>query len=196
MINAKVYKFCCEPIEKIEKYDKAIADKTQTWHCHHRLELIATGGVCNVTSQDLKDWGIYYNRPADELVFIRHAEHMRLHGIVRKHPEETKEKISKSNKGRKLSEEHRRKISERQRGRKLGPHSEETKRKISESNKGKLRSEEHKRRMSEAQKGKPKIYLKGTHYFNNGIVDVRARECPEGFVLGRLSRRKYDPQDL
>lgn len=32
--HAKLW--CCEDISKIENYDKAIADKTQTWVCHHK----------------------------------------------------------------------------------------------------------------------------------------------------------------
>ena len=29
----------------------------------------------------------------------------------------------------------------------------------------------------------------GARYYNNGIICVRRKECPEGFVLGRLSRK-------
>ena len=32
--------FCKDDISLIENYDKAIADKTQVWHCHHRRETI------------------------------------------------------------------------------------------------------------------------------------------------------------
>ena len=71
--------YCDGDYTKIENYDKAAADNFKGWCCHHRLGLIATGGVCNVTTQDLKDWGIYYNRPADELIFLRVSKHRRLH---------------------------------------------------------------------------------------------------------------------
>lgn len=30
------------------------------------------------------------------------------------------------------------------------------------------------------------ILIKGTHYYNNGFIELRAKECPEGFVKGRL----------
>lgn len=51
------YKGCfCRRPELIENYDKAIADTTQTWDCHHRLELMTTGGVVDATKQDLIDW--------------------------------------------------------------------------------------------------------------------------------------------
>lgn len=95
--------------------------------------------------------------------------------------EETRKKISESNKGnknymfgKKISEEHRRKLSEAHKGmtvsdevkRKISEslkgensymygkhHSEETKRKLSDSHKGKTLSEETKEKISEAVKG-------------------------------------------
>lgn len=33
---------------------------------------------------------------------------------------------------------------------------------------------------------KPGAEFKGTHYYNNGIKEVRTFECPEGYVKGRL----------
>ena len=30
------------------------------------------------------------------------------------------------------------------------------------------------------------IYWKGKHYYNNGEIEIRATECPEGFTKGRL----------
>lgn len=157
--------YCCEDISKIENYDKAVADTTQTWDCHHKMELIKTGAVVDSTMQDLIDWGVYYNRPADELIFLTHKEHLRLHlkGKTspmegKSHSEETKRKMSEAHKGKTFSEEAKRKISEAKKGH-LGyfkgkKHSEETKRKISESCKGKTFSEEHKKKLSEAMKGK------------------------------------------
>ena len=32
----------------------------------------------------------------------------------------------------------------------------------------------------------PGLKLVGTHYYNNGITELRAKECPEGFTKGRL----------
>ena len=40
-------KFCKDDISKIENYDKAIADTTQTYECHHRLELTLDGEQAN-----------------------------------------------------------------------------------------------------------------------------------------------------
>ena len=137
MINEYYAKlFCKEDISKIKNYDKAIADKTQTWHCHHMTET-----WWNCTRKELIENECYYGRKACELIFLTPEEHMRLH-----------------NKGRTFSEEHRKKISESQKGRtspmKGVTLSEETRRKISESHKGHTVSEETRKKMSESQKGK------------------------------------------
>lgn len=79
MIGRNVKLFCCEDASNIENYDKAIADKENIWHCHHRLELTITGGVVDCSVQDLIGWGLYYNRPASELIFLTHSEHKGLH---------------------------------------------------------------------------------------------------------------------
>ena len=63
--------------------------------------------------------------------------------------------------------------------------SEETRNKMREANKGKKLSEETKNKMSEARKGK-NIWTRGRHWFNNGKINIRAKECPDGFVPGRL----------
>lgn len=80
------------------------------------------------------------------------------------------------------------------------PHSDEARRKMSEANKGnkhrlgKHHTEEAKQKNREAHKGKL-VWNKGKkvgHWYNNGIVSVQRKECPEGFVPGRLGyeRRK------
>ena len=50
---------------------------------------------------------------------------------------------------------------------------------VSEANKGKHSSEETKKKLSEEAK-------KCMRWFNNGKINVRARECPEGFFPGRI----------
>ena len=98
-----------------------------------------------------------------------------------KHPsEEARKKLSEAkkgkpspNKGKHLSEETRKKLSEAKKNM-----SAETKKKMSESGKGKKMSEESKKKMSEAKKG--------MHWFNNGKISKRAKECPPGFVPGRI----------
>ena len=108
--SAKAY--CRDDISLIENYDKAIADKTQVWQCHHRRETI-------FSKSDLIEIGEYYNRPACELIFLTPTDHRRLHnlgkpaGMKGKHlSEDTRKKISESKKGKHLSEEARTKLSE------------------------------------------------------------------------------------
>lgn len=178
MLGEKYLKsYCCEDISRIENYDKAIADTTQTWECHHRLETHNSNGerrLVDLTMEELKALDMYWDRPSGELIFLTHREHDRLHKKGKKlgsfseehkrklskhnarywkgkhRSEEMKKKISEANKGRKLSEEHKRKLSEAKKDKKRSPHSEETRRKISEANKGKKPSEETKRKLSEA----------------------------------------------
>lgn len=143
MICLKSVKAFCKDYTKIENYEKAVADTTQVWDCHHRLQLVKTGAVVDATQQDLIDWGIYYNRPADELIFLTRKEHDSLHQNNKgKHPsEETRRKQAESHKGKHHSEETKQKMSEDRKGDKNGfygkKHSEETRRRLAEANKGK-----------------------------------------------------------
>ena len=113
-INAK--KFCKDDISLIENYDKAIADTTQTWECHHRRETI-------YSRSGLKEVGEYYNRPACELIFLTPVDHRRLHkfgkqsGMSGKHQSaEARKKMSEARKGKRFSESHKKKMSEAKRG--------------------------------------------------------------------------------
>ena len=115
---------------------------------------------------------------------------------------EAAEAMSEANKGNKYnlgkhrSEESKKKMSDAKKGNKynLGKHrSEETKKKLSEANKGKYlgkdnpfygkhHSDELKKKLSEINK----VRMKGMCWFNNGKINIRAKECPEGFVPGRI----------
>lgn len=170
MINSKYANlFCCEDISLIENYDKAIGD-AETWDCHHRLETHDENGNLRqiqdrLSREDLKHKGLYFNRPAKELVFLSRFDHRSLHwkGVKRGHP----------------SEEHRKKMSEVRKGKKLPPRSEDWRRRLSESLKGHSVSDEQKRKHREQ--------MRGRHWYNNGTTSTLAHECPEGFVLGRLN---------
>ena len=77
MINEKAAtKYCCEDLSLIENYELAVNDSTHTWDCHHRGEILPCG---RFSIDDLKKFGLYFNRPAAELIFLTHSEHRRLH---------------------------------------------------------------------------------------------------------------------
>ena len=92
MINEHCVKdYCSEDISLIENYDLAIADTTKTWCCHHRAEILPCGVF---KPEDLKKFGLYFNRPASELIFMTKADHNVLHN---KNP--TKETRDKRGRG-------------------------------------------------------------------------------------------------
>ena len=137
--------------------------------------------------------------------------------------EETRKKISESNKGnknhffgKKFSKEHRRKLSEAHKGmtvaeevkRKISEslkgensymygkhHSEETRKKLSESHKGKTLSEETKRKIGEAVKGE-KHPLYGTHMSEE--AKRKSSESHKGLLVGvkNPNARKVAQYDL
>ena len=154
----------CRTPELIENYDKAIADTTQIWHCHHRLETHNSDGerrLVDISKAEFIALGMYYDRPPEELIFLTELEHRELHsfgvkgkpsGMTGKHQsEETRKKISEGNKGKHRSEESRRRYSEARKGKKP---SEESNRKRSETMKGNIVSEETRKKISEAHKRK------------------------------------------
>lgn len=74
--------YCCEDISLIENYDKASADKFIGWQCHHRLETHNSDGELRdtfITFDGLIALGMYYKRPASELILLPMKEHRRLH---------------------------------------------------------------------------------------------------------------------
>ena len=79
MINVKgVKRFCCEDISTIENYELAVADTKRVWCCHHRLEYNESTGKFTL-SFVLKKRGLYYHRPASELIFMTLSDHRALH---------------------------------------------------------------------------------------------------------------------
>ena len=134
--NLKKY---CSEYTKIENYEEALKSPLK-YDLHHRREISE-----NKSASDLIDENLYYHRPPEELVFLEHGEHIRLHTEGKNLSAETRQRLSDAKKGHLVSEETRRKISENncrywkgKPGPLLGkPKSVETKQKISEARKGK-----------------------------------------------------------
>ena len=124
----------CKDYEKIENYQKAKKDNFKGWDCHHRLETHNSDGerrLVDITKKELIALGMYYNRPAEELIFLPTSEHRLLHNKGEKNPNYGKPSW---NKGKKMSEEARKKMREAHKGK---HHSEETRKKMREAHKGK-----------------------------------------------------------
>lgn len=161
--KGRINLYCNGDITKIENYENAVNDESQIWDCHHRLETHFSDGTERPKSaqlgiKELKALDVYFNRPPEELIFLTKSEHKRLHNQRRFVSSETKKKMSETLKGRRFSEE--------------------IKKNMSEAHKGKLHSEEEKKRISETMKEK--------RWYNNGKINVRRTECPDGFVPGRI----------
>ena len=163
---------CFEDISLIENYEQAINDKTQMWECHHRWETDR-----GLSAKELIFCCEYDYVPADRLIFSTVKEHRRLHGYHQL--DAARQKISEALRGKPKSDATKQKMSDAKRGTCL---SEATKQKMSEAWRGKPKSEATKEKIGEAKRG--------MHWWNNGIKNVRAKECPEGFIKGQL-RRKY-----
>ena len=146
----------CKNYEDIENYQKALADNFIGWDCHHRLETHTSDGE-------------------RRLVDITVAE---LKALCMYYSRPASELVFM-----KISE-HIKLHNRWNKGKQIGHRSEETKRKISESMKGKKFSKEHKKKIAEAQKGN--TYVRGRHWYNNGKINKRCYECPDGFVPGKL----------
>ena len=92
--------YCRKP-ELIENYDKAIADKKQTWEVHHRLE-------CCFTQKFLKKMNLYYDVEPEALIFLTPSEHSKIDSRCNR--------VGEAHKGKKRSEETKKKISEAKKG--------------------------------------------------------------------------------
>lgn len=98
--------YCLNP-KQIENYAFAISDDKHMWDCHHRLETRFSDGTprpknAQLSKAELIALGMYYNRPAEELIFLTRSEHLKEH---------------QSTKGTKWTDEQRKKHSEIMKGR-------------------------------------------------------------------------------
>lgn len=90
----------CKDYKNIENYERAKADNFKGWEVHHRLETHNSDGErrsVDISHKELKALGMYYNRPAEELIFLTTREHH----AIRKVSEETKNKLRAAKKGEK-----------------------------------------------------------------------------------------------
>ena len=130
----------CKDYQNIENYEKAKAGNFKGWCCHHRLETHNSDGerrLVDISVEELQALGMYYKRPASELIFLPLGEHSALHDEGENHPMY-----------------------------------------------GKHHTDEARRKMAEANKGNKSTT--GMHWYNNSKIEIMAKECPDGFVPGRL----------
>lgn len=125
-------------------------------------------------------------------------------------------KLGEKSKGHTLSKEAKERISK---ARKSYIFSEETRRKISEAGKNRTCSKETRLKMSLSQKGKKKkpmseigrenirkahygqvAWNKGKstnfHWYNDGVKSVLSKECPEGFIPGKIGRKWTEEEKI
>lgn len=116
MINITKVKAYCKDYQNIENFMEAYKDLSETWHCHHKLEI---HDDYENSKEDLINMNLYYNRPASELIFLRASDHISLH-LKGKKPKNL-ETLRINNTGRKNSEESKQQMSESAKHRKK-PH--------------------------------------------------------------------------
>src|SRR5574344_309771 len=149
MINKNIHKLeaYCKDYTKIENYKDAVSSPLK-YDLHHRLEISE-----NKSRKQLITENLYYGRPPEELIFLEHGEHQRLHKKGVNHKGENNPMFGKN-----MSTDTRKKMSEAHKGEKSymygKPKSAETRKRMSDANKGKNLSAETKQKMSEARKGK------------------------------------------
>ena len=109
--------------------------------------------------------------------------------------EDTRERISKANTGKRRSQEQKNKISEATKA----AFTEEVRAKMSASLRGRkvwnkgvhgYHTSKKGTHLSEEAKAKISNAITGSKWYNNGVIERQAKECPEGFVPGRLKKKK------
>jgi len=150
MRKHKWLNYCPERFTEIENYEKAASDNFKGWVCHHKL-----GEHC-FSTEELKKFGLYFDRTPGELIFLTRKEHYDIHEFGIK----TQFKVGHS---KPLSEEHKKHISESSIG-KAGTFT------------GKKHCQITKQAIGKAQKGR--------RWFTNGFDNIKTYECPEGYFPG------------
>lgn len=80
------YRCYCRHPELIENYDLAVADTTQTWEVHHRLE-------CCFTQKFLKEMGLYYDVEPEALIFLTSSDHRKIDSKCKRQSEVLKKEV-------------------------------------------------------------------------------------------------------
>ena len=110
---------------------------------------------------------------------------------------ETCERISKANIGKRRSQEQKKRISEATKA----AFTEEVRAKMSASLKGRkvwnkgvhgYHTSKKGTHLSEEVKAKISNTITGSKWYNNGVIERQAKECPEGFVPGRLKKKSSE----
>ena len=83
MISERIARLVCsEDVSLIENYKQAIADEEKMWDIHHRRECDENGQTL-FTGKQLIDMGLYFKRPAAELIYVTRSMHNKLHREMR-----------------------------------------------------------------------------------------------------------------
>lgn len=165
MISVNQAKKYCKNYTQIKNYEKAVNDPNTKWDCHHIFELKCP--VIKALVPDLIAYGLYYDRPAEELIFLTPQEHHKLHADInnrfsgKKHSEETRKLMSLHNAKPFQGRHHTPESIEKNRLAHLGKkHSKEFGEKVTERNVGRK-------------------------WFTDGINNKFCFECPKGYRPGR-----------
>ena len=151
--------------------------------CKDQLKPNRKGWVLHHKDQSLRHTDInrYNEWRIEDVIPMTNEDHIRLHSkgnhykLGHKASDETRAKMSASMKGRKAWNKG------------ISP-SDDTRAKMSEACKGRKHSDETRAKMGAAHKGNTGSI--GFKWWNNGITSVFCKECPEGYVAGRLYKRK------
>ena len=147
--NIKSLEKYCKDYKNIENYEDAVKSPLR-YDLHHRLEIDEMQSASDLIAENL-----YYYRPPEELIFLEHRDHCRLHQEGKHLSAETRQRMSDALKGKQNA---------------LGHHwnpSAETRQRMSDAHKGRLASEDTRKKMSEAMKGKHWHLENGKHVYTN-----------------------------
>lgn len=152
-----------------------------------KLGIVGTGLVLHHIDPELRynDIERYIEWREEDLTIMTLSEHSALHMALLKNDPYYSAYMSQQTKGK---EPWNKGKHYKQRTTNRKPVSDETRKQISERMKGRKFSEETKAKLSASLKGRVGSAT-GKHWFNNGITETYAFDCPDGFTKGRLDRK-------